>query len=279
MRRKKSKEKVVGGRSRSERRPGNGAAQTATRSTAQSSARSGAPLYQIVVKTLQSEIVRGLYPVGTLLPSEAALVERFDVSRQTVRSAIRSLRETGLVKSHQGLGTVVHSPGSTGGYVHHVTTISDLFPVNVKTRYEPIDGRLIKLPAAARTFFDDDGTWLHIRARRLREGAETAFNEVDIFVAGRFAGVGRVINAHAGSVYAAVEMIYGEIISEVHQVIGGFAADKTRGSAMGLQPGDAGIEVKRIFRLASDGGVALLSFNRYRIDDFTFSMTLRRLKE
>jgi DNA-binding GntR family transcriptional regulator len=231
------------------------------------------------VKTLQSEIVRGLYPVGTLLPSEAALVERFDVSRQTVRSAIRTLRETGLVKSHQGLGTVVNSPGASGGYVHHVTTISDLFPVNVKTRYEPIDGRLIKLPAYARSVFDDEGTWLHIQARRQREDSNNVFNEVDIFVAGRFAGVGRVISAHAGSVYAAVEMIYGEVISEVHQEVGGFIADKTRGNAIGLKPGDAGIEVRRVFRLAADGQVALLSFNRYRIDDFTFSMTLRRLRE
>lgn len=247
--------------------------------SAKGAAESSAPLYQIVVKTLQSEIVRGLYPVGTLLPSEAALVERFDVSRQTVRSAIRTLRETGLVKSHQGLGTVVNSPGATGGYVHHVTTISDLFPVNVKTRYDPIDGRLIKLPTYARSVFDDDGTWLQIRAQRLRDANELAFNEVDIFVAGRFAGVGRVINAHAGSVYAAVEMIYGEIISEVHQVVSSFAADKQRGAAIGLKPGEHGIEVKRIFRLASDSGVALLSFNRYRIDDFTFSMTLRRLRE
>lgn len=240
---------------------------------------SGPPLYQIVVKTLQSEIVRGIYPVGTLLPSEATLVERFDVSRQTVRAAIRTLRETGLVKSHQGLGTIVKNPGVNRGYVHHVTTISDLFPVNVQTRYEPIDGRLARLPEFARSFLDDKGTWLHIRGHRLHEHNESVFNEVDIFVAGRFAGVGRVISSHAGSVYAAVEMIYGEIMSEVHQVIGGFIADKDRGSSIGLKPGDPGIEVRRIFRIASDNDVALVSFNRYRLNDFVFSMTLRRMKE
>lgn len=236
------------------------------------------PLNQMVVKTLQSEIVRGIYPVGTLLPSEAAMVQRFRVSRQTVRSAIRTLRETGLVKSHQGKGTIVSSPGATGGYVHHVNTISDLFPVNVVTRYDAIDGRLIKLPAYARSFFDDDNTWLHIRARRLREMNDTAFNEVDIFVAARFAGVGRVITAHAGSVYGAVEMIYGEVIGDVHQVFGSFTADDQRGRLIGLKPGGTGIEVRRIFRLASNNEVALTSFNRYRTEDFTFSMTLRRLK-
>lgn len=236
------------------------------------------PLYQTVVKAVQSEIVRGIYPVGTLLPSEAALVQRFGVSRQTVRAAIRTLRETGLVKSHQGLGTVVRSPGTHRGYVHHVTTINDLFPVNVQTRYNPTDGRLMKLPDYARAFLDDEGAWLHISGYRLQEN-NNIFNEVDIFVAGRFAGVGRVINTHAGSVYAAVEMIYGEVVSEVHQVIGGFTANEQCGATIGLKPGEIGIEVRRIFRIASENDVALISFNRYRPDDFTFSMTLRRMKE
>src|SRR5215831_5142059 len=151
----------------------------------------GPPLYQIVVKTLQSEIVRGIYPVGTLLPSEAALVERFRVSRQTVRSAIRTLREAGLVKSHQGLGTMVRNLGANHGYVHHVSTISDLFPVNVETHYELVEGTLASLPKYAQSFLDEntDRTWLHIRGFRYREGSTTAFNEVDIFVPGRFAGV------------------------------------------------------------------------------------------
>ncbi len=242
---------------------------------------SGTPLYQIVVKTLQSEIVRGIYSVGTLLPSEAALVERFGVSRQTVRSAIRTLREAGLVKSHQGLGTMVRSLGATLGYVHHVSTISDLFPVSVETRYQPVGGSLVALPDYARAFLDEgeDRSWLHISAQRFHEKSEVPFNEVDIFVPGRFAGVGRVINTHAGAVYATIEMIYGETVGEVDQVIGAFKADDLRGRGIGLKPGETGIEVSRIFRIASDNDLALVSFNRYRPDDFTFSMTLRRLKE
>jgi DNA-binding GntR family transcriptional regulator len=113
----------------------------------------------------------------------------------------------------------------------------------------------------------------------LHQNTNITFNEVDIFVAGRFAGVGRVISSHAGSVYAAIEMIYGETVSEVHQVISAFTAVDGRGSGIGLESGGQGIEVKRIFRIASDNDVALMSFNRYRPDDFTFSMTLKRMRE
>lgn len=239
------------------------------------------PLYQIVVKTLQSEIVRGLYPVGTQLPSEAVLVERFAVSRHTIREALRSLREAGLVTSHQGLGTIVQRPGTSKGYAHHIDTISDLFPVGVLTRYEVIGTNLSPLPDWARLFPDlaDDRLWLRMRGLRTRPGATAPFNEAQIFVAARFAGVGRVIEAHAGSVHGAIEMIYGETTNEVEQVIECFVADQERGPAIGMAPGDVGVEVRRSFRIASDHDVAMLSFNRYRHQDFTFSMSLRRVRE
>jgi DNA-binding GntR family transcriptional regulator len=242
--------------------------------------RSGPALYQVIVKTLQSEIVRGVYPVGSQLPSEAALVARFGVSRQTVRQALRALREAGLVRTHQGLGSLVERPGAQHGYVHQINKISDLFPLNMATRYEPVGGSLAPLPEWARisSELSSDRTWLYVRGERYREGEETPFNELDAFVAGRFAGVGRVLGAHPGSIYATIEMIYGETISEVEQFISGFRADATRGASLGLKPGDVGIEIRRIFRIVSDNDIALVSFNRYRPDDFTSSMTLRRAR-
>ena len=73
------------------------------------------PLYQTVVKALRAEILRGVYPVGTILPSETNLLERFGVSRHTIRAAVRHLRDLGLVESHQGLGSVVLRPGGEPG--------------------------------------------------------------------------------------------------------------------------------------------------------------------
>lgn len=246
----------------------------------QADSQSTPALYQMIVRTLQSEIVRGVFPVGTQLPSEAALTERFGVSRQTVRQALRALREAGLVRTHQGLGTLVERPDTQHGYVHQINKISDLFPLNVDTRYEPVDGSLVQLPEWARFTpeLNQDRAWLYVRAHRFREEDKIPFNELDGFISARFAGVGRVLGMHAGSIYATVEMIYGETISEVDQFIGGFRADTTRGASIGLKPGEVGIEIRRIYRIASDNDVALVSFNRYRPDDFTSSITLRRAR-
>src|SRR5215831_14348345 len=70
-------------------------------------AKSNGHLYLQVVQILKQEIVDGTYPVGTQLPTEDKLCERFSVSRYTVREALRRLREDNLVSSRQGAGTVV----------------------------------------------------------------------------------------------------------------------------------------------------------------------------
>lgn len=50
--------------------------------------------YLQVARTLRKEIVDGVYPVGSQLPTEHELCQRFSVSRYTVREALRRLRKT-----------------------------------------------------------------------------------------------------------------------------------------------------------------------------------------
>jgi GntR family transcriptional regulator len=65
------------------------------------------PLYAQVEAALAAEIERGALPVGAQLPTEDQLIERFAVSRITVRTAIRHLVQRGLVEIHRGRGTFV----------------------------------------------------------------------------------------------------------------------------------------------------------------------------
>ncbi len=68
------------------------------------------PLYFKIYKTLKEEIESGVYRVGTLLPSEDELEERFKASRTTVRSAVGELEREGLVLRKRGKGTIVQEP-------------------------------------------------------------------------------------------------------------------------------------------------------------------------
>lgn len=67
----------------------------------------GEALYKQLADTLRDAIAAGEYPPGSLLPSEAALGQRYGLSRPTIRNAITALRAEGLVIVQHGRGTVV----------------------------------------------------------------------------------------------------------------------------------------------------------------------------
>src|SRR5580698_6074170 len=93
------------------------------------------PLYLQVVRALKDEIVSGVHPVGSQLPTEEELCERFSVSRYTVREALRRLRDDNLVASRQGAGTIVVPPRPSNSYVHEVMSINDLVAFATGVRF------------------------------------------------------------------------------------------------------------------------------------------------
>ncbi len=64
-------------------------------------------VFEDVARQIQRLIVDGALSPGQLLPPERQLAERFGVSRNSVRDAIRTLELTGLVVPRHGEGNVV----------------------------------------------------------------------------------------------------------------------------------------------------------------------------
>ncbi|OMC31183.1 hypothetical protein A5740_15190 [Mycobacterium sp. GA-1841] len=60
-----------------------------------------------VVAQLRERIHNGSWPVGSKIPTEVRLIEMLGVSRPSVREAVRSLVQLGLLETRQGDGTYV----------------------------------------------------------------------------------------------------------------------------------------------------------------------------
>lgn len=56
---------------------------------------------------LENDILNGTYQPGELLPSENQLVEKYNVSRETVRKALNLLINAGYIQKKQGKGSIV----------------------------------------------------------------------------------------------------------------------------------------------------------------------------
>jgi len=69
-------------------------------------------VYEAVAKQIERLILDKLKP-GDKLPSERELAEMLQVSRSSVRDAIRGLELSGLVEPRQGTGTIVRQPAES----------------------------------------------------------------------------------------------------------------------------------------------------------------------
>lgn len=69
--------------------------------------------YKEIASLIRQQILSGTYPPNTLLPTEQQLCAVHGVSRQTIRAALQTLVEEGLIQRRQGSGSRVLNPQET----------------------------------------------------------------------------------------------------------------------------------------------------------------------
>ena len=75
----------------------------------------GYPLYQQVARKFEVAIREGTLPPGSRIENEISLAERLNLSRPTIRRAIQSLVDAGLIVRRRGIGSqVVHGQVTRG---------------------------------------------------------------------------------------------------------------------------------------------------------------------
>ena len=75
-------------------------------------------LYEEIAARMMEQIRSGVLRPGDRLPPERALAETYNVSRTTIREALRSMEMMGCVESRVGGGTYIYAP-YTGAVVRY----------------------------------------------------------------------------------------------------------------------------------------------------------------
>jgi GntR family transcriptional regulator len=237
------------------------------------------PLYLRIARALKKEIVGGVFPVGSQLPTEDHLCERFSVSRYTVREALRRLREDNLVASRQGAGTIVVPRQASGSYAQDVMSINDLVSWAAGRRFviESMQMTALDEQLAARTGLEKGKQWLVVRGFGLTEGADIPFCSAEYYIHKDYAAVGRLLPRHTGPIFPLIEDLFGQSIAEVHQEIGATLISPTLAQALKVEAGTAALEVRRSYT-TSDGQVAQVTISVHPAARFRHAMTLRRVR-
>lgn len=109
-----------------------------------------------LVDVLERQILSGQLKVGTMLPSERRLSERFALSRSGVREALRVLGERSLVSVVHGRGTFVVEPSSdmAGAAIGNALRRQNVTARDVIVGRTVVEQEAAALAASARTDSD-----------------------------------------------------------------------------------------------------------------------------
>jgi len=235
--------------------------------------------YLQVARTLRKEIVDGIYPVGSQLPTEHELCERFAVSRYTIREALRRLRDDNLVSSRPRTGTTVIPRVSANSYAQDNMTINDLLAFAQGAELDIEDTRMVTVDTelAARSGLPIGEQWLAVLGFRQAAGADYTHCWTEYYINRAYAAVGRMLQRHTGPIFPLIEDLFGISVVEVHQEIGAVLVTPELSARLDVPVGSPAVEVRRTYT-TSDGDIAQITINTHPADRFRHSMTLRRVK-
>src|SRR6266511_3302272 len=99
------------------------------------------PYYYQLLQLLERAIASGALAPGEKIPTEAALCERYEVSRTVVRQALSDLDRTGLVTRLKGKGTFVAQPKVSEFVAQTLTSLHE----DLTARGERLETKVLRL--------------------------------------------------------------------------------------------------------------------------------------
>lgn len=234
-----------------------------------------APLYAKVETALAAEIAAETLPPGGQLPPEDRLIERFAVSRTTVRKAIENLVARGLVEIRRGKGTFVTKPKITQELNVLSGFVEDMMALGRHPTTRLLDKRPV--PAAkevARHLGVALGTQVYrIERVRLADGIAISFDETYLPL-----DIGERIvsnDLEAEPIFALLEDKYELPLIEAQYQLEAVTADERVARALGVEVGSP---VFLIERTSYTDGHRPVDYEKlyYRGDLIKFSTRLSR---
>lgn len=243
--------------------------------TNRSAGRGRSALYQQVARTISEDIGGGRLAPGDQLPPEAALEERFGVSRITVRGAIRELVSEGLVEIRRGRGTFVTAPKVTQELSALTGFVEDMRLAGRHASAEVVDQLTVPADRIVAERLDQDiGTQvMRIRRVRLADRQPVSFDETYLPLE-----IGRQIVSHdlsAEPIFTLLEERYEVPLIEAEYAMEAFAAPGDVARALNI---DTDSPVFLIQRTSYTTGGRPIDFERlyYRGDAIRFVTRLAR---
>lgn len=232
------------------------------------------PMYRQIADTLREKVNAGELKPGDALPTESSLQEAFNVSRVTVRQALKLLTEEQIVESIQGSGTYVKEERVNYDIYQLTGFYEKLADRNVDTHSEVSIFEVLKADAKLAEKLNlspDDKVW-HVKRVRFIKQKPVNLEETWMPLA-MFPDL--TWEVMENSKYHYVEQIKKLVIDRSEQELMPIMPSEEAIAALSLDPAKPILEkVSRGF--LKDGRVFEYSRNVFNTDDYKFTLVARR---
>jgi GntR family transcriptional regulator len=193
--------------------------------------------YLNVYNDIRQKIRDGKYPIGSLLPPEAALCELYSVSRTTVRNAVKLLESEGYVKAQQGYGTEVLDFRTIQklNYISSVTKTLEAKGYSVSTKSMLIDTIKPDERLAHDLRISEQTDVVRVQRVQMANKKPIAYI-TDYIVASLVAGIEKDLDKFV-SLYRHIEKNYGITITSAIDTIKAQTADFMLAEMLGISAG------------------------------------------
>jgi GntR family transcriptional regulator len=232
------------------------------------------PRYYQLQNILLGKITAGEFAADSRIPTEAALVKEYGISRITVRQALRALENEGLIRREPGRGTFVNEQDSFSGSLKFEGSLDELISLGLSDSVEILTiGTVLALHTDAEKLGLREGAKI-VRCTRLRIRQNQPYCHVTNDLPFE---IGQKIRRSdwKGSVSRALEEKLNIPLREAYQTVGASLADSTLARLLSCRVGAPLLSVDRI--VYTDRGQPVERVRtHYRSDIFNFTMHLGR---
>lgn len=233
------------------------------------------PRYVQLSDLFRQRIARGVWPVGTRIPTLEQIVEEFGVSRMTARQAVDVLSRESLLTPERGRGTFVSGAPPDTPWLKMETSLARLAEVYRDTQPTILNMAPISSPPP---LTPEDGTPAdaYMQMRRVHTKDARAYNVISIFLARDLFDLApeRFRNETVISVLQELCAAHGLKIARAWQTLTISTADVDIAGHLNIPINSPVADVRRVF-CDDTGRVIYLSLITYRGDFIRLEMDLK----
>jgi GntR family transcriptional regulator len=204
------------------------------------------PLYRQIKSLMLARLSAGEWAAGGMIPSEAELAQRFNVSQGTVRKAIDEMAAENLLVRQQGKGTFVASHDDPRSFFRFLRLTSDRNEV-VPARSVPLSCSSEKASAEVARVLKLKPKAAVIHLQRLLQFGQTPVVLDDIWLHGElFAALNlEMLQAWEHSLYSLFETQFGVRMVRAEERLRAVAAEPYAAQLLSVSAGSPLLSVER----------------------------------